>query len=417
MLNFCQQRNGEVEITNRYLFTNLNALEARWILEGDGEIIERGEFAADLEPQKRAIIKIPFKKPEIREGIEYRLLVSFHQKSKTLWAEPGFEIAWDQMELPWVKPAREMKNISGSAIAISEDKEKVVVTGNEFKYVFNKETGCFASMQFKGKELIKRGAELNVWRAPLANETDEWGFWRANKKHFTNGNGRVVATEWYSSGLNNLESFNELFTVKKVNDQNVIIEVRNVMMLGTKRGAFLNHFVYRIDSNGEMIIDHTVVPDGDMPSWLPKVGADWILNKSLDNIQWYGRGPQENYPDRKSGYKIGIYKTSVSDMYEPYLIPQDYGVRCDNRWVRITDDSGTGLEFKGDKLFNFSAHPYSTDNLTKALYPFQLHPSDAITFNLDYETSGVGCTALSVFTGYQVMPQRYHFRVTVRPVQ
>ena len=195
-----------------------------------------------------------------------------------------------------------------------------------------------------------------------------------------------------------------------------MIEIRNVMMLATSGGAFMNHYIYHIDGSGEITIDHTVMPDGDMPAWLPRVGVEWILSKSLSNVQWYGRGPQENYPDRKSGYKTDIYKSTVIEMYEPYLIPQDYGLRCDNRWVRMTDDAGTGLEFSGDKLFNFSAHPYTSENLTKALYPFQLHPSDGITFNFDYATSGVGCTALSVFPAYQVMPQRYDFRMTVRLV-
>jgi len=80
----------------------------------------------------------------------------------------------------------------------------------------------------------------------------------------------------------------------------------------------------------------------------------------------------------------------------------------------MTDDTGTGLEFRGDKLFNFSAQPYTTENLTKALYPFQLHRSDGITFNFDYATSGVGCTALTVFPAYQVMPQKFEFRTKVR---
>jgi beta-galactosidase len=85
--------------------------------------------------------------------------------------------------------------------------------------------------------------------------------------------------------------------------------------------------------------------------------------------------------------------------------------------VSLTDSDGTGLEFSGDKLFNFSAHPYSTDNLTKALYTYQLKPFDGITFNLDYATSGVGCTALSVFTQYQVMPVRYDFKITIKPLK
>ena len=166
-----------------------------------------------------------------------------------------------------------------------------------------------------------------------------------------------------------------------------------------------------------MTINHSVFPDGDMPSWLPRIGVDWILDKSLGNVEWYGRGPQENYPDRKSGYKIGNYKSTVKDMYEPYLIPQDYGLRTDNRWVRMTDENGIGLEFSGDKLFNFSAQPYSTENLTKALYTYQLHPFDGVTFNFDYATSGVGCTAISVFSAYQVLPVRYDFKITVKPIR
>jgi len=82
----------------------------------------------------------------------------------------------------------------------------------------------------------------------------------------------------------------------------------------------------------------------------------------------------------------------------------------------MTDNSGKGIEFSSEALFNFSAHPYTTENLTKALYTYQLHPSDGITFNFDYATSGVGCTALGVFTGYQVMPVRYDFTLRVKPV-
>jgi beta-galactosidase len=407
---------GYVEITNRYLFTNLKDLQSEWILQGDGETVDRGTLQLDLPPQKKAVVTISYKKPEIKEGVEYRLLLSFRQKIKTIWSDPGFEIAWDQLDLQWFNPVKAVAQVTMDNLITEEDKDKTIIRGKDFVYVFDKNIGELVSMQVKGKELIKRGAELNVWRAPLANETDEWGFWIANRKHLTNGYGRTVSTEWYSSGLDKLKKINEMYDVRKVDENSVIIEVRNLMLLGTQRGAFMNHFIYQINGSGEISITHSVVPDGDMPTWLPRVGVDWILDKSLASVSWYGRGPQENYPDRKSGYKTGIYSSTVKDMYEPYLIPQDYGLRTDNKWVRLTDDKGAGLEFKGDKLFNFSAQPYSTDNLTKALYTYQLHPSDGITFNFDYATSGVGCTALSVFTAYQVMPQRYDFRMTVRPI-
>ena len=405
---------GEVEITNRYLFTNLNELETIWILQADGQELDRGTLSVDIAPQKKKIVVVPFKKPELKSNVEYHLLISFRQKGNTLWSEPGFEIAWDQMELPWYNPVKEEIKVPASSLSVKEDKDETVISGKDFKYAFDKSTGTLNSIQSYGKELIKRGPELNVWRAPLANETDEWGYGRSNKKHKTEGYGRNAATEWYSAGLDDLQKINESFTIERNDNHDVIVEVRNVILLGSKRGAFLNHLTYIIRSNGEMTIEHSIVPDGDMPSWIPRMGVEWILDKSLGNVRWYGRGPQENYPDRKSGYKTGDYKSTVNEMYEPYLIPQDYGLRTDNRWVVMTDDSGTGLEFKGEKLFNFSAQPYSADNLTKALYTYQLHPFDGITFNFDYATSGVGCTALSVFPAYQVMPQRFDFRMMVR---
>jgi beta-galactosidase len=405
---------GEVEITNRYLFTNLNELQAEWFLQGDGETLDHGSLSLNLEPQKKQIIAVPFKKPVISEGVEYRLLMSFRLKEKAQWADKGFEIAWDQFDLPWFIPIQKTISTS-SSLSVMDSKDQVTISVKEIKYVFNKTKGELTSISLNGKELVKRGAKLNVWHAPLANELDEWSFGYTNSRQKI-GYGRVAATGWYSEGLDKLQTINELFSVMKTEDNKVMVEIKNLSMLGTKGGAFMNHYVYCIDGSGEMTIDHSVVPDGEMPSWLPRIGTDWILDSSLENVQWYGRGPQENYPDRKTGYKTGIYKSTVKGMYEPYLIPQDYGLRTDNRWVRMTDDEGTGLEFSGDKLFNFSAQPYSTENLTKALYTYQLHPFDGITFNFDYATSGVGCTALSVFTAYRVRPERYNFKTTIRPI-
>jgi beta-galactosidase len=103
-------------------------------------------------------------------------------------------------------------------------------------------------------------------------------------------------------------------------------------------------------------------------------------------------------------------------MYVPYLIPQDYGLRTENRWVKMVDENGVGLEFKGSNLFNFSAHPFTTENLTKALYTYQLLPFEGITLNIDYATSGLGCTARSVFAQYQVLPQGYDFIISIKPI-
>lgn len=102
-------------------------------------------------------------------------------------------------------------------------------------------------------------------------------------------------------------------------------------------------------------------------------------------------------------------------MTEPYLVSQDYGCRTDNSWVRLQSEDGTGIEFSGNHLFNFSAQVYSTDNLSRARYPYQLSPMEGFVFNFDYATSGVGCTAISVLDKYRVLPRVYHFTMNLKP--
>jgi beta-galactosidase len=407
---------GEVEVFNRYLFTNLDRLNATWTVKADSEVTGRGDLNLSLEPGKSKIISLPLEKPAIKPGAEYRLLLRFTQKEQTLWADRGFEIAWSQLDLPWNEPGKPSSIVKSGKLFLDDNQDHLKVAGENFSYAFNKENGTLESVIIKGKELLKHGPVLNLWRAPLANETDEWNYTASNTRHKKDGYGHFSSSEWFTSGLDRLSCQNDLFTYHIIDDQNVEVRMKNIMVTGTGEGAFINSYVYHIACDGEMTIDHTVSPDGDVPSWLPRVGTQWILDRSLDNISWYGRGPQENYPDRKSGYRTDIYSATAEQMYEPYLIPQDYGLRCDNRWVKITDGSGTGLEFSGDKLFNFSAQPYSTDNLTRAVYTYQLHPADYITLNFDYATSGVGCTALSVFPAYQVTPQRFNYIMKVKPI-
>lgn len=407
---------GEVEITNRHLFTGLSSLVTVWMVEADNAIIEQGEISADVPAQRSAKILIPYHKPALKEGVEYRLLLSFRLKENMMWAEKGYEIAWEQMELPWRLEPQSRVPASVNSLTIKDENDNLIVSGNGFRYVFSRSPGSITSLQLSGKEMLKRGAKMNVWRAPLANETDEWSFRWANNKHRTEGYGRFAATEWYSSGLDKMEIRNESFEYKIIDDQTVIIDISNMVILGTDRGAFFNRYRYTVSGSGLISLDHTIIPNGNMPAWLPRIGMQWVMDKSIRNVEWYGRGPQENYPDRKSGYRTGVYKSTVDEMYEPYLIPQDYGLRTDNRWVRMTGDDGTGLEFSGDDLFNFSAHQWSEENLTRALYTYQLQPSDEVTFNFDYATSGVGCTALSVFPEYQVIPQRFDFSVTIKPL-
>jgi hypothetical protein len=162
-----------------------------------------------------------------------------------------------------------------------------------------------------------------------------------------------------------------------------------------------------VSLNGAFPIS-TVGPGTDLIA--PDESGDYLVLIKMG--QW---GPFENYPDRKTGAKTGFYTSTVKDMEEAYLLPQDYGLRTENRWVRLENQDGYGLEFKGDKWFDFAAQSFDTDNLTRAKYPFQLQRANGITLNFNYETSGVGCTATSVLNQYRVIPKSTFFNLTIRP--
>jgi len=406
-----------VKISNRFMFTNLNEFEGKWIITSEGWPVDSGRFNLDLDPGKSGLMRIPLTEKGGMKGNDRHLKVSFCTLKDTPWAKNGYEVAWEQFSLPEPLQIGEQQDIKAHNVNINNVDGKLVVSGKGFRYVFSKDKGSLDSIIFNGKGIIDKAPGLNLWRAPLANETDEWAFWSSNNKNRTTGFGRFAATEWYSSGLHDSQLTPGELTYSTADDGKAVISVFNIVTQSTRRGAFLNKYIYTIGGDGLLTISHTVIPNGSMPSWLPRIGLEWILSGDLRKVEWFGRGPQENYPDRKSGYAIGLWNSSVDNMYEPYLIPQDHGLRCDNRWVRFTDNSGQGIEFSSSDYFNFNAYPYTTENLTKALYTYQLQPFGSITFNFDYATSGVGCTALSVFPEYQVLPKRYDFITFIRPVE
>ena len=186
---------------------------------------------------------------------------------------------------------------------------------------------------------------------------------------------------------------------------------------GRRSNGMENLYSWKVDADGTLTVKHNVYPEGDMPAWLPRIGVTLSLAGSLQNVEWYGRGPQASYPDRRSGYRIGVWNSTVDDMYEPYLIPQDYGLRMDSRWVRFTDGSGKGLQFSMDAPFAFNAYPFTTDNLTKAVYTYQLVKSGDITLNLDYADTGVGDTSRSTLPAYKAYPTAYERTITIVPVR
>jgi beta-galactosidase len=426
-ISMIDEENGWIEVWNRNSFLNSNHYQTAWRLEADDKVMEEGLLDINIPPLSKQLIKVPCHKPALQPAVEYRLSFSSTLKHDERWAPQGFEVAWEQLPLSWYIPLQAVAAPAEKA-SLKEEDGKLTVTGRDFCYTFDKNKGQLTSITYQGKEMLESPPALNVWRAPLANELDEWCSFHARSSNWKEEYGATVAAELYSNLIDRLNRQTMSIEARELEGK-VYVNIRETVhtdnrdasrmdlyIFGRHSTGFENLYSYTITGDGEIRLYHTVIPQGRMPLWLPRIGLTMTLGKSFDQVEWYGRGPQENYPDRKTGYKVGVYRSTVKDMYEPYLIPQDYGLRTDNRWLRMTDTEGNGLQFRMNELFNFNAHSFSVENLTKAAYTYQLQEQDGITLNLDYSTSGVGCTARSILSAYRTYPQKYEREIIIQPI-
>lgn len=425
---------GYVEVWNHNHFLPASYYKTTWTLTEDEKVLQSGELSIDVEALQKGVIRIPYTKPQVVPGREYRVNVSSVLKEDTMWAPEGFEVSWEQFELTgWNRPAEPVR--PEGTVRLASDGDVIAVSGEGFSYKFDALSGALSSMAVDGLEILSQPLRLNVWRAPLANEEDGWNAAAVRPYQVKDGFGGIghnatIASMYYSGGLDRLGYFPMSVDAYET-DGAVVVNVREVVVVnhdktenvqldqyvfGRRASGFENIYSYTVHADGSIKVSHVVNPQGTLPLWLPRIGVTMSVNGALSNVEWYGRGPQENYPDRKSGYRVGIYSTTAEDMYEPYLMPQDYGLRTDTRWVRLTDGSGRGVEIGSDDMFNFNVHCFSTDNLTKAVYTYQLQRSDDLTLNIDYATSGVGDTSRGINDGYKVYPEMYDRTMTIRPV-
>lgn len=427
---------GQVEVWNHNHFLPASYYSTVWTLTADEEVLQSGELELDVDALQKGVIRIPYTKPQIEPGREYRLNVSSVLKEDTLWAPEGFEVSWEQFELTgWNRPAEPVTTPSGS-VRLAADGDALVASGEGFAYSFDARSGELRSMRIDGTEVLSQPLRLNVWRAPLANEEDGWDGAAVRPYQVRDGFGAIghnstIASMYYTAGLDHL-GYIPMSVDAYETDGAVVVDVREIVLInygesqsgqldqyifGRRCSGFEDMYRYTVYGDGTVKVHHYINPQGTLPLWLPRLGVTMSVNRAFSNVEWYGRGPQENYPDRKSGYRVGVYSTTADDMYEPYLIPQDYGLRTDTRWVRLTDDAGRGVEIGSDDKFNFNVHCFSTDNLTKAVYTYQLRTAEDLTVNIDYATSGVGDTSRGIYEGYKVHPEIYERTITLRPLR
>ena len=210
-------------------------------------------------------------------------------------------------------------------------------------------------------------------------------------------------------------------------EQTAPSEIKVTVTAKLPAGVATQRYVYTIHGDGSVEIDSIFAPgDAPLPD-LPRVGMQMRVIHALRHVEWYGRGPQENYWDRNLGAAVSIYEDSVDNLWFPYVEPQETGNHTDVRWVSFTDDQGLGLKATGMPLLSFSAWPFRMSELEHEKTPLnmghkhsaEIVPSDDVTVNLDYRQMGVGgddSWGAPVHKEFSLPAIRYEYKLLLEPV-
>ncbi len=356
-----------VRIQNRHASLNSDVYDISLYIMQDGKIIKKIPVPAlHLRAQKDTIISIQSYIPKFKENCEYFANINFSLKTTKPWADKGYIIASDQLSLSSPLNNKPVEGLFRNA-EIHESQTDFICSGKNYQIKFSKQTGALYSYIWNGKEQIFSPL-LPHFTRPLT-DNDEKG-WKP----------QIHLKEWYDAN----PVLKEISEQKNSEGQNYIRSVWEVI----PNKATVN-VLYKINQNGCIKTDYQLHITDSLPH-IPEVGMQGGIKNDYRMISWYGRGPLENYVDRRTGFDVGIYKKDIQNFMEPYVMPQENGNRTDVRWMYLSNSQNEGVLIVADSLLSMNAWPYTEDNINTAKHTNELKESGYITLNIDLKQMGVG---------------------------
>ncbi|MCK4960079.1 MAG: DUF4981 domain-containing protein, partial [Planctomycetes bacterium] len=395
---------GKFKVRNWFDFTNIeDAAYGIWTIEENGKKIFQGQVPPlDVDPHSEKDFTIDLPKMEPKAGKEYFITLRFFAgKGYHPLVSAGHEIAWDQFKLPLEKPAARPSLASLPPVKLTETAGKVDITGDGFSVTFDKSKGLLTSYKANSRQLIVRGPDPDLWRAPVDNDRP-----LLRKKK--------LSDVWQTAGPNLMT---RSVRVAKIGD--TAVQVTFAAILPDVLAGYA--VAYTVLGSGEIQVDaaynfqHT-----PKSAALPlRIGMQMSIPQDLENIAWFGRGPNPTYQDRKLE-PVGLYEGTVDGQWIDYSHPQENGNKTDVRWAALTDDSGSGLLFAADdNLLSVGAGHYSKDTMQNSDYSFRMKRSDDIYLNIDAVQTGVGGTnswGATPLDPYQLKAKKYRYSYRIAPV-
>lgn len=401
---------GKFEVYNENFFRDLSAYELQWQLLRDGRAVRSGAVALpEIGPQQRGVVDIDYGK--VDSDAEYLLNVAFTLKDADGILPAGTEVARRQFALTDPKaPDMTIANVKETNIdvelprIVDNQKNYLVVTGPGFDIEFDRENGFMSLYRVEGVDMLAEGAQLtpNFWRAPTDNDFGanlqlKFAAWRNPQLKLTALN---AATE--PDG-----------TVRVTADYDIDAVSAKLAM------------TYTINNAGAVLINEKLTADKDAKvSPMFRFGMQMPMPLDFDRIEYYGRGPRENYIDRQESADLGLYAQTVDEQFYPYIRPQENGNKTDIRYWRQINHGGRGLEIVASEPFSASALNYTIESLDDGDRKHQRHSQEVekapfTNLLIDKAQMGLGCIdswGSWPMEKYRLPYGNYEFTFMLRPV-
>lgn len=361
-----------IKIKNSYAFIDLSNTQLNWEITMNGVVINSGIVSTEgITADNSKEIAIPWKSPAPKPGKIYHLNVYLKTNDNRPLLGKYHVLASEQFELPCSTARQQILPSQTASLSASETENDISVNGKDFAVIFSKESGIITSFTFKGVELLGRGPKPNFRRAPTDNDVGNKMF--------------VKCKPWYDA------SENQKLKSLVLNATGNRVSIIATYLLPDASSEIKTTYI--ITGKGDVLVTNELVVSPGQP-WVPRLGMNMQISSSMNKVEWFGRGPFENYLDRKSAAFVGIYSSTTDEMYTNYVRPQENGYRTDVKWFTLTDAKNTGIYFEGEPNLGFSALPFTYDILKGFTHGGKhgnlIEKQQLTDLNIDYLQCGVG---------------------------
>ena len=397
-------QDGRVKLSNKYHFTDFSEYELVWTLEKDGCVVDQGRIFTELKPGESEVWELPVSLPQSCSLGVY-LTLRLNRKENCEWAEEGYETGMVQLKMP-VEVCQESSRTAKEAEAqwCIQEKGQILEIRNQNGdgYDFHRFRGTLTGIWKEGKNLLVKDAHLDVWRAPTDNDRhmkNFWGLYEDNR-----------------CGWNMNRLFDKCYEMEYENTENGVEVTVKGGLAGVSRSPLLHYQIcYLVKKDGTLSVsmdanvNHKAV-------WLPRLGFEFTLPTSMEQLEYYGMGPFENYRDLCHHTRVDRFTSTVDGEYVPYVMPQEHGNHTHVKEVAIGNELGEGLIFWTEDEMEFQASHYTKEELTVKGHAHELAKSDT-NVRIDYKVSGIGSNSCGpeLLEQYRLKEKEIHFAFSLKP--